>query len=151
MAWSWKKLGAAKKSLIRRGAAVLVAYELLFGAAFFWVDRAKPAGTMLLAAAALPTLAVLGLIAVLGRYLGEERDEFHRQLVVRCLLWGLAAVMTSVAFHGFLQLFGWRGSWPAGVELAAFVVAMTAAKVTYKVANRVPADADALAVREGGR
>lgn len=111
MAWNWKKLGAPKKSLIRRGAAV----------------------------------------PVLGRYLGEERDEFHRQLVVRCLLWGLAAVMTSVAFHGFLQLFGGRGSWSAGVELAAFVVAMTAAKVTYKVANRVPVDADVLVGREGTR
>jgi hypothetical protein len=142
MAWSWKKLNAAKKSLIRRGAVVLVVYELVFVGTMFWVDRAKPAGTMLFMIALLPTLTVLGLIATLGRYLGEEVDEFHRQLVVRCLLWGVAAVMTSVCFHCFLQLFGWKGSWPAGVELGVFVLAMLVAKLTYRVANRVPADAD---------
>ena len=151
MSWNWKKMNAAKKGLIRRGAVVLVMYELMFGIAMFWVDRAKPAGTLIWLFALLPTLPVLGLIAVLGRYLGEEVDEFHRQLVVRCLLWGLAAVMTSVAFHGFLQLFGWKGSWPAGVELAVFVVAMGVAKLTYKVANRVPMDADALVRSEGAR
>jgi hypothetical protein len=151
MAWSWKRLNAAKKGLIWRGAIVLVAYELLFGLAFFLVDRMKPTGTMLWVMAGLPTLAVLALIAVLARYLGEEPDEFHRQLVVRCLLWGLAAVMTSVAFHGFLQLFGWKGSWPAGVELGMFLIAMGVAKLTYKVQNRVPADADVLVGRGGAR
>ena len=151
MAWNWKKMNAAKKGLIRRGAVVLVAYEGVFGVSMFVVDRMKPSGAMLWVMAGLPTISVLALIAVLARYLKEETDEFHRQLVVRCLLWGLAAVMTSVAFHGFLQLFGWKGSWPAGVELAVFVVAMGVAKLTYKVANRVPMDADALVRSEGAR
>ena len=141
MAWNWKKLNAAKKSLIRRGAMVLVAYEVVWCGTFYWVDRMKPAGPMLFVIAALPTLTVLALITVLACYLGEERDEFHRQLVVRCLLWGLASVMTSVCFHGFLQLFGWKGNWPAAVELVMFGLAMGAAKLTYKVANRVPVDA----------
>jgi hypothetical protein len=151
MAWDWKKLNTAKKSLIRRGATMLVAYELVWGAAFFWVDRAKPAGAMLFAMALLPTVPVVGFIWVLGRYLGEEVDEFHRQLVVRCLLWGAAAVMTSVCFHCFLQLFGWKGRWPAVVELAIFCVAMGVAKLTYKVQNRVPEDADGLVGRGEAR
>ena len=151
MAWNWKKLGAAKKSLIRRGAVVLVAYEVVFVAAMFWVDRTKPAGPMLFVIALLTTVPVLAFIATLARYLGEEVDEFHRLLVVRCLLWGTAAVMATVCFHGFLQLFGWKGSWPAAVELAVFMLAMGAAKLTYRVANRVPADADVLVGREGAR
>ncbi len=151
MAWNWKKLNAAKKGLIRRGAVALVAYEVVFVGAMFWVDRAKLTGGMLWVMAALTLLPVLGFIGVLGRYLGEEVDEFHRGLVVRCLLWGLAAVMATVCFHGFLQLFGWKGSWPAVIELGAFLVAMLVAKLTYKVANRVPADADELAGREGAR
>jgi hypothetical protein len=151
MAWNWKKLGAAKKSLIRRGAVVLVAYEVVFVAAMFWVDRTKPAGPMLFVLALLTTLPVLAFIATLARYLGEEVDEFHRQLVVRCLLWGAAAVMTSVCFHCFLQLFGWKGRWPAVVELAIFCVAMGVAKLTYKVQNRVPEDADGLVGRGEAR
>ncbi len=141
MAWNWKKMNAAKKRLIRHGAAVLVAYEVMFVVSMLLVDRIKPTGAMLWVMAGLPTIAVLALIAVLARYLGEEPDEFHRQLVVRCLLWGLAAVMTSVCFHGFLQLFGRKGNWPAGVELGMFLLAMLVAKVTYKVQNRVPVDA----------
>lgn len=151
MAWSWKKLNAAKKGLIRRVGVALVAYELVWCGAYFWVDRAKPTGTMLFVMALLPTLPLVGMIAALARYLGEEVDEFHRQLVVRCLLWGTAAVMTSVCFQLFLQLFGWKGSWPAVVDLGVFAVAMGAAKLTYRVQNRVPADADALVGRGEAR
>ena len=144
MSWNWKKLNAAKKRLIRRGLVVLVGYELLFVLAMLWVDRTKPTGVMLFVIALLTMIPVLAFIAVLARYLGEEVDEFHRQLVVRCLLWGTAAVMASVCFHGLLQLFGWKGSWPAAVELGVFLVAMLVAKLTYRVQNRVPADADAM-------
>jgi hypothetical protein len=149
MAWNWKKMNAAKKSLIRRGAIALVVYEAVFLATMFWVDRMKPVGTTLLLIAILPTLTVVGFIAVLARYLGEEVDEFHRQLVVRCLLWGAGAVMATVCFHCFLQLFGWKGTWWPVVELAVFMVAMLVAKLTYKVRHRVPDDADVL-VGQGG-
>jgi hypothetical protein len=158
MAWSWKKLvskwkkmNAAKKTMIRRATVMLVAYELLWAGAFFWVDKAKLEGAILWVPAALVTLPVLGLIWNMARYLGEEVDEFHRLLVVRCLLWGTAAVMTSVCFHGLLQLLGWKGNWPAGVELLLFFVAALAAKLTYRVQNRVPEDADALVGRGGAR
>jgi len=151
MAWNWKKMNSAKKGLVRRALVVLVAYEVLWAGAYFWVDRAKVAGSMLMVPAVLVTLPVVGLIWVLARYLGEEVDEFHRLLVVRCLLWGTAAVMTAVCFHGLLQLLGWKGKWPAGVELGMFFAAMLLAKLTYKVANRVPADADGLLGREGAR
>jgi len=148
MAWNWKKMNAAKKTMIRRLTVVLVAYEVLWAGAFFWVYRAKLEGMILWVPAALTTLPVLGLIWAIARYLGEEVDEFHRLLVVRCLLWGTAAVMTSVCFHGLLQLLGWKGNWSAGVELVLFFVAALAAKLTYRVQNRVPEDADV--VLEGG-
>ena len=151
MAWNWKKMNSAKKSLIRRGAVALVAYEVMWAVAFLWVDRAKVEGPMLWVPAALTTLPVVGLIWVMARYLGEEVDEFHRLLVVRCLLWGTAAVMTSVCFHGLLQLLGWKGNWSAGVELGMFFAAMLLAKLTYRVQNRVPADADAMLGTGGAR
>ena len=141
MAWNWKKMNAAKKAMIRRGAIVLVAYEVVFTGAFVLAHKGRPGTAELFVLAALTTLTVVAFIWVLARYLGEETDEYHRQLVVRCLLWALAAVMTSVCFHGFLQLFGWKGRWPAGVEVAVNLVAMLVAKVTYKVQNRVPVDA----------
>jgi hypothetical protein len=48
-------------------------------------------------------------------------------------------------------LFGWKGSWPAAVELGVFLVAMLVAKLTYRVQNRVPADADAMLGSGGAR
>ena len=151
MAWNWKKMNAAKKRLIRRAAVSFVVYEVLWCGAFFWVDRAKLSGQVLLLMAALPTVPLVGLIVSMGRYLGEEVDEFHKELVVRCLLWGTAAVMTSVGFHIFLQLFGWKGNWPAVIELVVFMVAMGAAKLTYRAQNRVPDDADAVLGRGDAR
>ncbi|MGA8939119.1 MAG: hypothetical protein WB439_08140 [Acidobacteriaceae bacterium] len=141
MAWSWKGMNEAKRHLIVRGAIALAAYEIAFGATFYGVDKGHLSGSALMWMAVPPTLTVAAFILVIGRYLKEEVDEFHRELVVRCLLWGMAAVMTVMAFHGFLQLFGWTGSWPVFVDLGAFFVAMLAAKLTYKVANRVPAEA----------
>jgi hypothetical protein len=144
MIWNWKKMNAAKKAMIRRGGIVLAAYEVVFTGAFVVAHKTEPGTAGLFLLAALTTLPVLAFIVVMGRYLGEEVDEFHRQLVVRCLLWGLAAVMTSVCFHGLLQLYGWKGNWPAGVELAVNLLAMLVAKLTYRVQNRVPEDAEVL-------
>jgi hypothetical protein len=144
MAWNWKKMNAAKKTMIRRSIVVVVVYELLWSGAFSWVHFAKLEGKVLWILAAATTLPVLGLIWTMARYLGDEVDEFHRQLVVRCLLWGTAAVMTSVCFHGLLQLLGWKGRWSAGVELGLFFLAALGAKLTYRVQHRVPADADVL-------
>lgn len=151
MAWNWKKMNSAKKTLLRRLLVSLVAYEVVFGGTMYWVYRMKLEGAVLFAMALLPTLAVVGLIVAMARYLADEVDEFHRLLVVRCLLWGTAAVMTSVCFHCLLQLFGWTGKWPAVVELALFFAAALVAKLTYRVANRVPEDADVLVGQGGAR
>jgi hypothetical protein len=133
----WRKANSSKKNLIRRGAIVLVAYEAVWSATFWWVFKTRPADPVLAGVAVLPTLTVVAFIGVLARYLREETDEFHRELVVRCLLWGAAAVMLVLTFHGFLQLFGWSGKWPVAIDLGAFLVAMLAAKLTYRVAHRV--------------
>lgn len=146
----WKTSGA-KRRLIQRGAVALVAYEVVFCGTMYWVDKGHLVGETLLWVAVLPTITVAAFILVLGRYLKEEVDEFHRELVVRCLLWGMAAVMVVMAFHGFLQLFGWKGKWPVFIDLGAFLVSMLMAKLTYKVANRVPVDADGLVGSGGAR
>ena len=44
MAWNWKKMNSAKKSLIRRGGVALVAYEVLWAVVFLWVIAGRSRG-----------------------------------------------------------------------------------------------------------
>ena len=66
----------------------------------------------LFACAALPFLPLLTVFILTGAYLKAERDEFKRELVMRCLLWGAGASMSVNLFLGFLRIFGWSGQTP---------------------------------------
>jgi hypothetical protein len=132
------KMNAAKKKMMKRALGLVGVYYAVFLAAFLWAMKAHP-GVRVMAALAVATAApIVGVMAVMGRYLKEEPDEYHRELVTRCLLWGSGAVLTSVSIHLFLELYGWTGHWSPLVELIVFVLAMGAAKVSYRVANRLP-------------
>jgi len=52
--------------------------------------------------ALLPTIPVIGIITVVGRYLGRETDEFIRALVVQSLLWGLGITFAVDTYLGGL-------------------------------------------------
>ena len=40
----------------------------------------------------LPAIPIIGIIAVVGLYLAEEKDEFQRNLLIQSMLWGLGQV-----------------------------------------------------------
>lgn len=129
----------AKKHLMKRGAVVMVGYFVSFIGAALLVDRIHPEGAALWLMAALPVLPILVVMYLMGLYLREETDEYHRDLVVRCLLWGAAGAVATSMFAGFLRLFGWKGQLPPFCDFFVFALFMMVAKVTYKVANRAPA------------
>lgn len=52
--------------------------------------------------AALPTIPVICMVAVIGRYLARETDEFIRMLVVQSLLWGLGITFVFDTYLGGL-------------------------------------------------
>lgn len=55
----------------------------------------------------LSVLPVLAMIAIVGRYLASEPDEFIRALATRALLWGVALTMVGDAIAGaLLQTYG---------------------------------------------
>jgi hypothetical protein len=137
----FSKMNAAKKTMMKRGFSLVGVYYAVFLAALWWSHTKHPPTPVMAALAVLTAVPILGVMAQMGRYLREEPDEFHRELVTRCLLWGAGAVMTSVSIHLFLGLYGWNGRWSPMVEFGVFVLAMLVAKVTYKLANRLPAEA----------
>jgi len=53
----------------------------------------------------LPAIPVIALIAMMGRYLQEETDEYQRVLTVRALLVATAALLGTLVVDDFLRSF----------------------------------------------
>jgi hypothetical protein len=56
--------------------------------------------------ALIPSLPIVGVIAIVGLYLKEEKDEFQRELFIQSLLWGTGATLAVTSFWSFLHIFG---------------------------------------------
>ena len=95
---------------------------------------------MLYLLALVPLLLILSMMFVMARYLRQEKDEFQRDQMVRCILWGTGAVLAVSTYLGFLQELGWAGHRPFLLELSAFCWAVVIARWSYRRANRVRDD-----------
>ena len=136
----WRKKSAAQRKYLQRGLAVMLAYFALLVSAVTITHRLHPQGWLLYGTALLPSLPIFALLFVVARYLREERDEFQRDTVIRCLLWGVAAMVATELFTSFLRNFGWQGTVPPFTGFYIFCASMIAAKFTYRLRNRVPDD-----------
>jgi hypothetical protein len=121
---------------------ITVAVEMLAYMVITWgvtdhVRKYPASGVELFVLAALPSVPILGVLLAVGVYLREEQDEFQRNIMVRCLLWGTAAVLAVSAFVSFLVSFGWKGSAPPFLDFVLFWIVMGIAKLSYRIANRV--------------
>jgi hypothetical protein len=141
----------AAKQFKRDGFKLMAVYFVIyfgcFAAHLWWLTAERWMWLL----AVLPVLPIVGVIAVMGKYLRLETDEFKREVLVRCLLWGCAGAVSVSLMGGFLWIFGWKGHMPPFLGFWVFFAFTMAAKLTYRVKNRVPDDADALVGREGVR
>jgi hypothetical protein len=129
---------AAAKRFKRDGFKLVAVYFVIYFGCFgahLWLHLA---GVWVWVLATLPVLPMLGVIAVMGRYLRDETDEYKRDVMIRCLLWGAAGAVSVSLLGGFLGIFGWKGHMPPFLGFWVFFVFMMAAKLTYYVTNRVP-------------
>jgi FtsH-binding integral membrane protein len=65
-------------------------------------EHHHPSTTVTYLLAALCTLPVFGIVAIVGRYLARETDEFVRMMVVQSILWGLGITFVVDTFLGSL-------------------------------------------------
>lgn len=119
----------------------LVGYEAIFAATFYAVHRLHPTGAALVALAILPVLPMVAMFVLFARYLRDETDGYKREVAIRCVLWGTAGSMSLHFFLNFLRLFDWKGQAPPFSELWVFALCALIAKLSYRAANRVPAEA----------
>jgi hypothetical protein len=130
----------ATRAYQKQSLTVLALYFLVFIGTDYMVDRTHPAGWQLFAFAVLPSIPLIRIFLLTAKYLKAERDDFKRDLVMRCLLAGAGACLSVNVFAGFLRIFGWHGQTPPFMELFAFCLAVLAAKLTYRIANPLPVE-----------
>jgi hypothetical protein len=133
-------LSPVARKFRKTGLIVWSSYFVLFPIAEYIVARSHPSGGILFLLAALPVLPILAVIVLMGRYLRDEKDEYRRDLAVRCLLWGTAGALTINLFSSYLRIFGWSGQLFPFTEFFVFAGLMLVAKLSYRAANRVPKD-----------
>ena len=99
-------LTPAQRAHIRRTLWLLFAYALILPP-LVWLRAHRHISDLLLmfmaTAAALP---VLGIFASWGRYLSDERDEYHQAMTLRRIAVATDATMGAAVVWGFLQAFG---------------------------------------------
>ena len=64
-----------------------------------------PHGVLAYLVAVLPALPIMGALAYTGVYLGEEKDEFQRNLLVQSLLGGTGGILAATTAWGYMEDF----------------------------------------------
>ncbi|HEY7005890.1 MAG TPA: hypothetical protein VH392_05340 [Sphingomicrobium sp.] len=99
-------LTPAQRAHIRRTLWLLLAYAVILPP-LVWLQAHRHVShglSMVMATAA--SLPVLGIFASWGRYLSDERDEYHQALTLRRIAVATNATMGAAVVWGFLQAFG---------------------------------------------
>lgn len=95
---------AQRRYIVRMGvvAALCVLFALVAALAFRF---GHPAGILAYLVAILPALPIVGALIGTGVYLGEEKDEFQRTLLVQSLLGGIGITLSATTIWGYLEDF----------------------------------------------
>jgi len=96
----------AQRAHIRRTLWLLLVYAVILPPLIWLRAHRHISDVLLVAMAAIASLPVLGMFASWGRYLSDERDEYHQAIVLRRIAVATNATMGAAVVWGFLQAFG---------------------------------------------
>ncbi len=95
----------ASRRYLRRTAVATALYLVTVFLTFHVFYHGKLALPAALALAMVPSIPILGIIAIVALYLKEEKDEFQRELFIQSLLWGAGSTLALTSFWSFVHLF----------------------------------------------
>jgi hypothetical protein len=95
----------AGRRYIYRLAPTMALYLLFTYISQWGFHHLHPAGPLVYVLAILPTLPLIGSLAVVGLYIVEETDEFERSILVQSMLWGLGGTLSISTIWGSLEEF----------------------------------------------
>jgi len=95
----------AGRRYLKRFIPTMVAYAvIIFGVSFAFRDETL-AGPLAWVLAVAPALPVLAVIAIMGLYIREEKDEFQRNVLIESMLWGMGLTLSATTVAGFLEMY----------------------------------------------
>jgi hypothetical protein len=98
------KSAAARRYFVRF-AVTMTLYVITLCVVVVAFVHGHPRGALAYLLALMPAIPCIGLLAVFGLYLAEEKDEFQRMLGVQSMLWGIGGTLSVTTVWGFLQSF----------------------------------------------
>ena len=99
------KTPAARRYLLRLGAAMGLYLIVLAVAVKLFRSPTPPEGTLKYALALAPALPLLGAIWAMGRYIVELPDEYQRLRLAIACLWATGLTLGLCTAWGFLENF----------------------------------------------
>lgn len=97
-----KSATPAGRRYLRRFFPTMISYVVVLFACVWAIRNWKPQGLELILLSVLPALPVIGVIVVMGLYLIEETDEFLRQRIASCMLFGTGVLLAATTTYAFL-------------------------------------------------
>lgn len=98
----------AARRYLRRLAISAVLYMVSVFVTFHILYHGRLALPAAIGLAIIPSIPIVAMIAVVGLYLKEEKDEFQRDLVIQSLLWGAGGTLALTSFWSFVHIFAHR-------------------------------------------
>jgi len=99
-------LTPAQRAHTRRVLWLMIGYAVILPPLIWLRAHRHISDPILLAMAIVASIPVLGIFASWGRYLSDERDEYHQAMTLRRIAVATNATMGAAVVWGFLQAFG---------------------------------------------
>jgi undecaprenyl pyrophosphate phosphatase UppP len=99
-------LTPAQRAHVRRVLWLLLVYAVVIPPLVWLRATRHVSDTLVLAMAIAVSLPSIGMLASWGRYLSDERDEYHQSVTLRRIAVATNATMGTAVVWGCLQAFG---------------------------------------------
>ncbi|HET7103106.1 MAG TPA: hypothetical protein VFI20_03380 [Terracidiphilus sp.] len=126
----------AERRYLYRFLVAMACYTIFLIAAKEAFPRLHPSGAPAYALAILPAVPIIAVIAVVGLYIGELKDEFQRSMLVQAMIWGIGVTLAATTAWGFLELFSLAPHVPLYMVFPVFCVFAGIAQGVLKLRYR---------------
>jgi hypothetical protein len=131
-----KERTAAYRRYQRRVQMAMGGYVLVILGSGYALKQASPHGWLLYLLAVLPAVPILVVIAAMGWYLQEEKDEYQRLRMTQAILVGTAALLMTVIVNDFVQTFAHAVVFPPFTSFIVFAASMAITQGVQRLRDR---------------